>query len=171
MRISLNPIFSLAVMPLVTLVVALSLWGGFSAWERSWLGMSEGQELDQPGPSSNHGLPWPVSWPDGVSPQAAIATDSSLITIDGPLAIDGSGFYPYEPVALLLLVNQNLQPFIGGGSRAQTQANSLQKYVDWRSFLFHKPHKGGPGRMPAYIRRLYPGLVAHPLQALGYLGN
>ena len=61
---------------------------------------------------------------DGVSPQAAIAVDSDLIAIDGSLTIDGSGFRPNEPVALLLVVDQNLQPFIGGGTRAQTQANS-----------------------------------------------
>ena len=59
-----------------------------------------------------------------MSPQAAIALDSDLISIDSSLTIDGSGFRPNEPIALLLVVDQNLQPFIGGGSRAQTQANS-----------------------------------------------
>ena len=76
-----------------------------------------------PGPAGPPGPPGP-SGSDGVSPQAAIAVDSSLITVDGPLTIDGSGFRPNEPVALLLIIDQNLQPFIGGGTRAQTQANS-----------------------------------------------
>lgn len=76
-----------------------------------------------PGPAGPPGPPGPAG-SDGVSPQAAIAVDADLIAIDGSLTIDGSGFRPNEPVALLLVVDQNLQPFIGGGSRAQTQANS-----------------------------------------------
>ncbi len=76
-----------------------------------------------PGPSGPPGPPGPAG-SDGVSPQAAIAVDADLISIDGSLTIDGSGFRPNEPVALLLVVDQNLQPFIGGGTRAQTQANS-----------------------------------------------
>ena len=76
-----------------------------------------------PGPAGPPGPPGPAGI-DGVSPQAAIAVDSDLISMDGSLTIDGSGFRPNEPVALLLVVDQNLQPFIGGGSRAQTQANS-----------------------------------------------
>ncbi len=76
-----------------------------------------------PGPSGPPGPPGPAGL-DGVSPQAAIMVDSDLIAIDGSLTIDGSGFRPNEPVALLLVVDQNLQPFIGGGTRAQTQANS-----------------------------------------------
>ena len=79
-----------------------------------------------PGPPGPAGPPGPpgASGSDGVSPQAAIAVDSDLIAIDSSLTIDGSGFRPNEPVALLLVVDQNLQPFIGGGRRAQTQANS-----------------------------------------------
>lgn len=76
-----------------------------------------------PGPAGPPGPPGPAG-SDGVSPQAAVAVDSDLISIDGSLTIDGSGFRPNEPVALLLVVDQNLQPFIGGGTRAQTQANS-----------------------------------------------
>ena len=76
-----------------------------------------------PGPAGPPGPPGPAG-SDGVSPQAALKVDSDLISIDGSLTIDGSGFRPNEPVALLLVVDQNLQPFIGGGTRAQTQANS-----------------------------------------------
>ena len=76
-----------------------------------------------PGPAGPPGPPGPAGL-DGVSPQAAIAVDSDLVTLDGSLTIDGSGFRPNEPVALLLIVDQNLQPFLGGGTRAQTQANS-----------------------------------------------
>ncbi len=79
-----------------------------------------------PGPPGPAGPPGPPGPPgvDGVSPQAAVSVDSDLIAIDGALTIDGSGFRPNEPVALLLVIDQNLQPFIGGGTRAQTQANS-----------------------------------------------
>ncbi len=76
-----------------------------------------------PGPPGPAGPQGPAGI-DGVSPQAAVAVDSDIIAIDDSLTIDGSGFRAHEPVALLLVVDQNLQPFIGGGSRAQTQANS-----------------------------------------------
>ena len=76
-----------------------------------------------PGPAGPPGPPGPAGI-DGVSPQAAIAVDSDLVTIGDSLTIDGSGFRPNEPVALLLIVDQNLQPFLGGSRRAQTQANS-----------------------------------------------
>ena len=76
-----------------------------------------------PGPAGPPGPPGPAG-SDGVSPQAAVSVDADLVSFDGSLTIDGSGFRPNEPVALLLVVDQNLQPFIGGGTRAQTQANS-----------------------------------------------
>lgn len=76
-----------------------------------------------PGPAGPPGPPGPAGV-DGVSPQAAISVDADIVAVDGSLTVDGSGFRPNEPVALLLVVDQNLQPFIGGGSRAQTQANS-----------------------------------------------
>ena len=76
-----------------------------------------------PGPAGPPGPPGPAGL-NGVSPQAAIAVDSDVIAIDSPLTISGSGFRPNEPVALLLVVDQNLQPFVGGGRRAQTAANS-----------------------------------------------
>ena len=76
-----------------------------------------------PGPAGPPGPPGPAGT-DGVSPQAAIAVNADIISVDGSLTIDGSGFRPNEPVALLLVVDQNLQPFIGGGTRAQTQSNS-----------------------------------------------
>lgn len=75
-----------------------------------------------PGPAGPPGPPGPAGV-DGVSPQAALALDKDIVSINGSLTIDGSGFRPNEPVALLLIVDQNLQPFLGGGNRAQTQAN------------------------------------------------
>ncbi len=85
-----------------------------------------------PGNPGNPGPPGPAGPPgpsgpagvNGVSPQAAIAVDSDVIALDSSLTISGSGFRSNEPVALLLVVDQNLQPFIGGGRRAQTAANS-----------------------------------------------
>ncbi len=75
-----------------------------------------------PGPAGPPGPPGPAGV-DGVSPQAALALDSDLVSVNGSLTVDGSGFQPNEPVALLLIVDGNLQPFLGGGTRAQTQAN------------------------------------------------
>lgn len=76
-----------------------------------------------PGPPGPEG-PQGAAGTDGVSPQAAISVDSELVAIGDSLTVDGSGFRPNEPVALLLVVDQNLQPFLGGSRRAQTQANS-----------------------------------------------
>lgn len=79
-----------------------------------------------PGPPGVAGPPGPPgpAGIDGVSPQAAIEVSSGVIAVNDGLTISGSGFQPNEPVALLLIVDQNLQPFIGGGRRAQTAANS-----------------------------------------------
>ncbi len=79
-----------------------------------------------PGPPGPQGVAGPPGPPgvNGISPQANITVDSEVISVDGGVTISGSGFRAHEPVALLLVVDQNLQPFVGGGQRAQVQANS-----------------------------------------------
>jgi hypothetical protein len=44
--------------------------------------------------------------------------------MDEPIVITGSGFRPGEPIALLLLIDQNLQPYVGGGRGSGLTANA-----------------------------------------------
>lgn len=79
-----------------------------------------------PGPPGIQGPAGPPGPPgvNGVSPQASVMVSPSVVTVNGSVTISGSGFRPHEPVALLLVVDQNLQPFVGGGRRAQVTASS-----------------------------------------------
>ncbi len=81
-----------------------------------------------PGPQGPAG-PAGADGVNGVSPEAALALSSSSITIDGGLTVWGSGFLPGEPVAVLLVIDNNLSPFVGGGRRAQVTASAAGTFV------------------------------------------
>ena len=59
-----------------------------------------------------------------VSPQAAIQLSKSTISTSGdPVTVRGSGFLPGEPVALQLVIDEDLAIIAGGAQGAQVQAN------------------------------------------------
>ena len=53
---------------------------------------------------------------DAVSPQARLVVDKSMLTVDEPLEVTGSGFLGNESVVLVLVVSNSIQPVIGTGS-------------------------------------------------------
>lgn len=81
-----------------------------------------------PGPAGPPGVPGPQG-PNGVSPEASIMLSSSFATVDEGLMVRGSGFLPGEPVAVLLVIDNNLSPFVGGGRRAQVTASAAGTFA------------------------------------------
>jgi hypothetical protein len=68
--------------------------------------------------------PQGITGTSGESPEARIEVSKSVLTMTEPLEISGSGFNAGEPVAILLAIDANLQPVIGGGRGAQVSANA-----------------------------------------------
>ena len=78
---------------------------------------------------------------DGVSPEARIEVSQAVLSLDEPLTIRGSGFKPGEPVAILLIIDENLSPLVGvsreearerertGSVQAQVTASSAGTFV------------------------------------------
>lgn len=75
-----------------------------------------------PGPPGPQGPPGPPG--EGVSPAAAIWVSKAILTMREPFEVRGSGFKPNEPVVLVLVIDEFLQPVIGGGRVAQVTADS-----------------------------------------------
>ena len=83
-----------------------------------------------PGPQGSIGPAGPAGT-DGVSPDARIDVNKTVLSMNESLVVSGSGFKPGEPVALLLAIDNTLQPVIGGGRGAQ-----VNKVFATETFLF-----------------------------------
>lgn len=86
-----------------------------------------------PGPSGPTGPAGPASESTGGAGGggggAAIVLSQETVGIHGSLTVTGSGFKPDETIAVLLVVDANVQPLLGGGigvrnARAQVTADS-----------------------------------------------
>jgi len=77
-----------------------------------------------PGPAGVAGVDGTVGVGGAGSAQAEIVLSKDSVGVHGALGVTGSGFKANEPVAILLVVDDNLEPFVGGGRRAQVTADA-----------------------------------------------
>lgn len=90
---------------------------------------SEPQESGSPvnpGNSSGPGPAGPVGPASGPGPLGtSIEISKTELTLNESLEIAGVHFKPGEKVALLIFIDETLQPFIGGGTTAQATADAV----------------------------------------------
>ena len=118
-----------------------------------------------PGYPGNPGAPGPPGPPgasgsagaDAVSPEAGLAVSKSTLSLEEPVSIWGSGFRPFEPVVISLVVSDEVQWIVGGPvktiSGAQIDANGSGAFA----ISFDKILQGGNASHRKAVARDAPG--------------
>ncbi len=86
--------------------------------------------------------------PSGPYPEAMIMISKTTVTVDEPLTINGSGFWPGEPVTLALVIDNIVSYVVGGRTAEQPTANAVGAFA----VSFDSIRGGGGGERGALER-------------------